>query len=77
MKLCLYNCLLQAQLLPLEDVVVGVEDAGDVLSQVAVQHSLQHPTASAVTTTATNRSILAYLRLQLVQKPVTAQDPAS
>ena len=32
--------LLEAQPLPLEHVVVGVEHAGDVLSQVAVQDSL-------------------------------------
>jgi hypothetical protein len=32
--------LLEAQLLPLEHVVVRIEHAGDVLSQVPVQHSL-------------------------------------
>jgi hypothetical protein len=32
--------LLKPEFLPLENVVVGVEDPGDVLRQVPVQHSL-------------------------------------
>jgi len=33
--------LLEPQLLALEEVVVGIEDPGDVLCQVPVQHRLQ------------------------------------